>query len=206
MGADSETMVHPTAILEPGARIGPGVRIWHFCHVRSTACIEEGVSLGRDVYIDSGVTIGRSSHVQNGVSIYRGVHVEPWCFIGPHVVFTNDLAPRAGLRTWKVVETFVRTGSTIGAGAVIRCGVTIDAFALVAAGAVLTHDVPPFHLALGWPAKPISMLCGCARTKVPLRTPYAECIRPCCEERLEPEMLRVARSTAEALSARPGIE
>lgn len=184
--------MHSTAVVEPGARVGAGVKIWHFCHVRSGAILEDGVSLGKDVYIDDGVKVGRSTRVQNGVSLYRGVEVASWCFIGPHVIFTNDLFPRAGLKTWNIVKTTLDTGSSIGAGAIIRCGVRLHKYSMVGAGAIVTKDVLPFHLAVGFPAQAIKMLCLCGQTSLPLGTEIEDVVADCCAKNLEPEAFKTA--------------
>jgi UDP-2-acetamido-3-amino-2,3-dideoxy-glucuronate N-acetyltransferase len=186
--------IHPSAIVENGAELQDGCKVWHFCHVRAGAVLEVGVSLGKDVYVDSGVKVGRFSRVQNGVSLYQGVHVSPWCFIGPHVIFTNDQSPRAGNRNWKVISTELATGTSIGAGAIIRCGVKLGAFSMVGAGAMVAIDVPPFHVAMGLPAKISKMVCACGQTFLPLATLPAELIRDCCETNLEPEPLGLARA------------
>ncbi len=190
------TRIHPTAIIEDGAEIGRDVTIWHHCHVRATAKVCDRVSLGRDVYVDPGVTIREGSRIQNSVNVYAGVEIGPWAFIGPAVVFTNDRYPRAGTRSWQPVSTFVHAGAAIGAGAIITCGVTVGAFAMVGAGTVLTHSVPPFHLAVGFGSgvKANKMLCSCGETQMPLGTRPAELLRDCCHEKLEPEVVALARA------------
>ncbi len=185
--------IHPTAIVENGARIGNGVRIWHFCHIRSSAVIGEGVSIGKDVYIDLGVNIGEGTRIQNGVSVYSGIKIAPWCFIGPNVVFTNDLTPRAGTKKWNVIETILETGASLGAGSVIRCGITIGAFAMVGAGAILTKSVPSFHLTLGVPSRVCNKICACGKSILPLDTPDKDLIRSCCRQNLEKEVLELAK-------------
>lgn len=185
--------IHSSAIVESGADLQDNCKVWHFCHVRAGAVLEEGVSLGKDVYVDNGVRVGRYSRVQNGVSLYQGVQVSPWCFIGPHVIFTNDQSPRAGNHNWKVIPTELATGASIGAGAIIRCGVTLGAFSMVGAGAMVAIDVPPFHLVVGLPAKVSKMVCACGQTFLPLESPTSELIRACCEANLEAEPLQRAR-------------
>lgn len=187
--------VHPTAIVEDGVELHEDVKIWHFCHVRKGAVLERGVSLGRDVYVDVGVRIGHHTRVQNGISIYQGVKIGPWCFIGPHVIFTNDQVPRVGAKSWKIVETHLRMGASIGAGCVIRCGVELGDFCLVGAGAIVTKSVPPHHLALGFPAKSEKMICFCGQTYRPEGTPVTELLLPCCEENLIPELLNDIKKT-----------
>lgn len=181
----SDSYIHPTAIIEPNVQIGAKVKIWHFTHVRSGAIIEDDVSLARDVYVDCNVKISKSTRVQNGVSIYHGVHVDPYCFIGPHVIFTNDLRPRAGNRIWEVVPTYLRTGAALGAGAIVRAGIEIGAFSLVGAGAVLTRSIPAFHLVYGNPAAIKGMICCCGRTNLPLGTPILELLKECCCKNLD---------------------
>jgi acetyltransferase-like isoleucine patch superfamily enzyme len=194
---------HPTAIVEEGAQIGDGTRIWHFAHVRSTARLGAEVNLGKDVYIDSDVDLGQGVRVQNGVSIYHGVHVSDWCFVGPYVVFTNDVAPRVGNRTWRVVETILETGSSLGAGVIVRCGVTVGAFAIVGAGAIVTHNVPPFHLAVGVPARPLKKVCACGQTFMPIETMPEEYVRNCCRENMDPRVLATAESVIARLNPMP---
>jgi len=166
VNSEKKVFIHPTAIVEEGAIIGEGTRIWHFVHVRSGARIGRNCNIGKDVYIDVGVEIGNNVKIQNGVSVYRGVKIEDDVFIGPYAVFTNDLYPRAFNRDWKVVPTLVKKGASIGANATIVCGVTIGEYAMVAAGAVVTKDVPPHGLVMGNPARLKGFVCYCGR---PLR-------------------------------------
>lgn len=181
--------IHPTAILESEIEIYEDVKIWHFCHIRSHAILERHVSLGRDVYVDAGVHIGHHTRVQNGVSLYQGLNIAPWGFIGPHSIFTNDPVPRVGTKSWSIVPTTLETGMSIGAGAIVRCGVTIGAFALIGAGAIVTKDVPPFHLAMGLPAQCHQMICACGRTFLPIASKDSELVRTCCRDNLVPELL-----------------
>ncbi|HEX9985804.1 MAG TPA: acyltransferase [Thermoanaerobaculia bacterium] len=184
----SNWYAHPTAVVEEGAMIGEGTRIWHFAHVRSTARLGREVNIGKDVYIDGDVVLGDGVRVQNGVSVYHGVHVADWAFVGPYVVFTNDMAPRVGNKTWRVVDTWLDTGASLGAGAIVRCGVRIGAFAMCGAGAVVTHDIPPFHLAVGLPAVTRQKVCACGQTLLPLDTSYRELLRDCCVENMDPRV------------------
>ena len=162
-------MIHPTAEVESGAKIGPGTRIWHHCHVRADASIGANCILGYGVYVDAGVTIGDSCKLQNRVSVYHGVTIEDGVFVGPHVAFTNDKRPRA-IRPdgesstdddWTVSPTLVRHGASIGAGAVILPGITIGEWAMVGAGAVVTRDVPEHGLVTGNPARQTGYVCRC---------------------------------------------
>ncbi|WP_179192998.1 acyltransferase [Thermococcus litoralis] len=163
--------VHPTAVVEDGAEIGEGTRIWHFAHVRKGAKIGKNCNIGKDVYIDVGVEIGNNVKIQNGVSVYHGVKVEDDVFLGPHMTFTNDLYPRAFNEDWELVPTLVKKGASIGAHATIVCGVTIGEYAMIGAGAVVTKDVPPFGLVFGNPARLKGFVCYCGR---PLREKIGE--------------------------------
>ncbi len=162
--------IHPTAEVAPEAQIGAGTRIWRQAHIREHAVIGESCNIGKGVYIETHVKIGSRVKIQNHVSIFEGVTLEDGVFVGPHVCFTNDLHPRAitpdgNLKTaddWQITPTLVRYGASIGAGAVIVCGITIGTFALVGAGAVVTKDVPPHALVLGNPARLHGYVCRCA--------------------------------------------
>ncbi len=160
---ENNIYIHPTAIVEENVKIGENTRIWHFVHIRKNAKIGKNCNLGKDVYIDTGVEIGNNVKIQNGVSIYRGVKVEDDVFIGPYAVFTNDLYPRSFNKEWKVVPTIIKRGASIGANATIVCGVTIGEYSLVAAGSVVTKDVPNFGLVLGNPARLKGFVCVCGK-------------------------------------------
>ena len=162
-------MIHPSAVVDPGTQIGEGTQIWHNCHIREGAVIGENCILGYGVYVDAGVRIGSNCKLQNRVSVYHGVTIEDGVFVGPHATFTNDKFPRAirpdGTRStegdWTVGPTFVQTGASIGAGAVILPGVTIGWWAMVGAGAVVTRDVPDHGLVTGNPAFLAGYVCQC---------------------------------------------
>lgn len=164
--------IHPTAEVDPDAQIGAGTRIWRQAHIREYAVIGESCNIGKGVYIETHVRIGSRVKIQNHVSIFEGVTLEDGVFVGPHVCFTNDLHPRAitpdgKLKTaedWQITPTHVCYGASIGAGAVIICGITIGAFALVGAGAIVTKDVPPHALVLGNPARLRGYVCRCAHS------------------------------------------
>lgn len=148
--------VHPTAIVEEGATIGDDTKIWHHAHVMSGAAVGARCMLGKGVFVASGVRVGDGSRVQNGVSLFAGVTLAEDVFVGPHAVFTNVARPRAFLdRKAAIAPTAVERGATIGAGAVIVCGRTIGPYAFVAAGAVVTHDVPAHALVMGNPARQV---------------------------------------------------
>lgn len=155
--------IHPTAEVSPAARIGDGSQIWHWAQVREGARIGRNCRIGKDVYVDVDVTIGDDCKVQNFATLYRGVTVGNRVFIGPHVCFTNDIYPRAVSPDWQVVPTTVEDGASIGANATILCGLTIRRNAMVAAGAVVTKDVPAQTLVAGVPAKVIGWVCECGR-------------------------------------------
>ena len=153
--------IHPTADVSDKAEIGEGTSIWNQSQVREDARIGRNCILSKDVYVDAGVVIGDNVKIQNGISVYHGVTLEEGVFCGPHCVFTNDRQPRAissdgtlkSASDWVLSDTRVRTGASIGAGAVIVCGVTIGRWAMIGAGAVVTRDVPDYGLVYGNPAR-----------------------------------------------------
>ncbi len=162
-------MIHPTADVSSEAVIGQGAKIWQHCQVREGAIIGENCILSKDVYVDSNVHIGNNVKIQNGVSVYHGVTLEDGVFCGPHCTFTNDLQPRAinadgtlkSADDWVVDETRVKKGASIGAHATVVCGVTIGEWAMIGAGAVVTHDVPDYGLVYGNPARLRGFVCPC---------------------------------------------
>lgn len=155
----SGVYVHPSAIVDDGAQIGEGSRVWHFVHVCGGAKVGRGVSLGQNVFVGNRVVIGDRCKVQNNVSVYDNVSLEEGVFCGPSMVFTNVHNPRALVeRKDEYRDTLVRRGATLGANCTVVCGVTIGAFAFVGAGAVVTHDVPDFALIVGVPGKHIGWM------------------------------------------------
>lgn len=145
---------HPTAIVDGGAEIGAGSRVWHFVHVCAGARIGAGVSLGQNVFVGNAVVIGDNCKIQNNVSVYDNVTLEDGVFCGPSMVFTNVHNPRALIaRKDEYRPTLVRRGATLGANCTIVCGVTVGAFAFVGAGAVVARDVADFALVTGVPAR-----------------------------------------------------
>jgi acetyltransferase-like isoleucine patch superfamily enzyme len=168
-------MIHPTAEVSPEARIGRGTRIWHEAQVCEGAVVGADCQIGKGVYIGAGVVVGERVKIQNRASLYPRLTVEDGVFIGPHVVFTNDryprsIAPEGRLLTdaeWEVGTTLVRHGASIGAGAIVICGLTIGRWALVGAGALVTHDVPDHGLVMGVPARLVGYVCQCARRLEP---------------------------------------
>ncbi|MFD2632113.1 acyltransferase [Idiomarina piscisalsi] len=151
--------VHPSAIVDEGARIGKGSRVWHFVHVCGGAKIGENVSLGQNVFVGNKVSIGNGCKVQNNVSVYDNVHLEDNVFCGPSMVFTNVYNPRSHVeRKDEYLDTLVKEGATLGANCTIVCGATIGKFAFVGAGAVVNKDVPDYALVVGVPAKQIGWM------------------------------------------------
>ena len=159
----NKVYVHPTAVVDKTAVIGDGTKVWHFVHVRENAEIGKGCVLGDFVYVGEGVKIGNSVKLENRATVYSGVKIEDKVFVGPHVTFTNDLYPRSFSTDWKIVETLVEEGASIGAGAIVVCGVTIGEYALIGAGSVVTKDVPPHVMVYGNPAEFRGFVCKCGR-------------------------------------------
>lgn len=155
--------IHETAIIDEGVKIGKGSKIWHFVHVREGAEIGENCVIGKGTYIGKNVKIGNNVKIQNETTVYQGVMIEDDVFIGPHVVFTNDLYPRSLNKDWKVIPILVKKGASIGANATIICGKTIGENAMVGAGSVVTKDVPAHALVIGNPAKQIGYVCVCGK-------------------------------------------
>lgn len=152
-------MIHPSAIIDDGAKIGTECRIWHFVHVCSGATIGDQSSLGQGVFVAGKAIIGKNCKIQNNVSVYDGVVLENDVFVGPSAVFTNVYNPRSAVvRKSEYRNTLVKQGVTIGANATIVCGVKIGCHAFIAAGAVVTKDVPDFALIGGVPGKQIGWM------------------------------------------------
>lgn len=151
--------VHPSAIVDEGARIGAGSRVWHFAHVCAGAQIGQGVSLGQNVFVGNRVIIGDRCKIQNNVSVYDNVTLEDGVFCGPSMVFTNVYNPRALVeRKNEYRHTLVKKGVTLGANCTIVCGTTVGEFAFVGAGAVINKDVPAYALMVGVPAKQVGWM------------------------------------------------
>jgi UDP-2-acetamido-3-amino-2,3-dideoxy-glucuronate N-acetyltransferase len=158
----SDFWAHPTAIVDQPATIGGGTKIWHFCHVMSGARIGARCSLGQNVFVGARAVVGANCKIQNNVSLYDAVVLEDDVFVGPSAVFTNVINPRAFIeRKREYRPTVVRRGATIGANATVVCGHEVGAYAFVAAGAVVTHDVAPHALVKGVPARPAGWVCRC---------------------------------------------
>jgi UDP-2-acetamido-3-amino-2,3-dideoxy-glucuronate N-acetyltransferase len=155
----TKTFIHSSAIVDAGAKIGEGCRIWHWVHVSGGALIGDAVSLGQNVFVGNKVVIGNHCKIQNKVSVYDNVILEEGVFCGPSMVFTNVYNPRSLIeRKNEYLNTLVKKGATLGANCTIVCGVTIGEFAFVAAGAVIKGNVMPYALMAGVPAKHIGWM------------------------------------------------
>lgn len=150
--------IHPSANVSPQARIGEGTKVWINVQVREHAQVGANCVLSKDVYVDHAVAIGDRCKIQNGVAVYHGVTLGSDVFVGPNATFTNDRVPRAFNTEWKITPTRVHDGASIGANATIVCGIELGEYCMVAAGAVVTRDVPPYTLVMGNPARPIAKI------------------------------------------------
>ena len=161
--------IHLSTDVSPNASIGKGTTIWHQAQVRAGAKIGQNCTISKVVYIDADTIIGNNVKIQNYVSVYQGVTIADGVFVGPHACFTNDIRPRAvnpdaSLKTaahWISSETLIRHGASIGANATILCGISVGAWAMIGAGAVITHDIPDYGLAWGNPARLRGFVCPC---------------------------------------------
>ena len=172
---DRPWWAHPTAVIDPGAVLGEGTRVWHYTHVMPGARIGRGCILGQNVFVGRDVVIGDRVKIQNNVSVYTGVTLEDEVFCGPSMVFTNVINPRSGIeRKHEFRPTLVRRGASLGANSTILCGVTIGRYAMVGAGAVVTRDVPDYAVVTGVPARRTGWVCACGVT-LPQPTPDATC-------------------------------
>ena len=159
---DKKYFVHETSIVDEGATIGEGTKIWHFSHIQSGAKIGANCSLGQNVNVSNNVSIGDHVKIQNNVSVYTGVICEDDVFLGPSCVFTNVINPRSFIsRRDEYRQTVIKKGASIGANATIVCGHDIGKYAFVAAGAVVTKDIPDYALVMGNPARVKYYMCKC---------------------------------------------
>jgi UDP-2-acetamido-3-amino-2,3-dideoxy-glucuronate N-acetyltransferase len=159
----SDPFVHETAIVEDGASIGAGSKIWHHGHVRQGSRLGEDCVLGKNVFIDTQAIIGDRCKIQNNVSVFHGVTIGNDVFVGPSATFTNDLVPRAFNTEWEIGYTIVEDGVSIGASATIVCGTRLGEYSMVAAGATVVRDVEPFELVAGTPARHLGWVCRCGK-------------------------------------------
>jgi len=179
-----EQTIHPSAIVDQGAQLGAGTRVWHFAHICAGARIGTGCSLGQNVFVGNDVWIGDKVKIQNNVSVYDAVTIEDEVFCGPSVVFTNVHNPRAAIvRKHEYRPTVVQRGASLGANATVVCGVTIGRYAFVGAGAVVTRDVPDFALMAGVPARRIGWISRAGARLNPDRYGLAHC--PLGDERYQ---------------------
>ncbi|MEY8214753.1 MAG: acyltransferase [Colwellia sp.] len=150
--------IDASASVSPEAKIGSGTKVWINTQIRENTSIGENCIISKDVYIDAGVSIGNGCKIQNSVSVYQGVTIENDVFVGPNVSFTNDKVPRAFNSDWKITKTLVKNGASLGANSTIICGITLGEYSMVAAGSVVTKDVPPFTLVVGNPARVVAKI------------------------------------------------
>lgn len=159
MDQKADYFVHSSSVVDEGAQIGEGTKVWHFCHIMGSATLGKGCNLGQNVFIANDVKLGSNVKIQNNVSIYTGVTCDDDVFLGPSMVFTNVTNPRSGVnRRGTYSKTHVGKGASIGANATIVCGHDIGAYAFVGAGAVVTKNIPAYALVVGNPAKQIGWM------------------------------------------------
>jgi UDP-2-acetamido-3-amino-2,3-dideoxy-glucuronate N-acetyltransferase len=191
---------HPQALIDPGAKIGKNTRIWAFAHVMGKAEIGEDCNIGNYAFIESGAKLGNQVTVKNGVQVWEGVTAEDQVFLGPNCVFTNDKFPRSGIKREKsewLLPTLLKRGASIGANVTVVCGVTIGEYALVAAGSVVTHDVPDHALVLGVPARFHCWICRCGK---PLSLDPGQEVLQCLEcqekyQRINPTQIQYCKKS-----------
>jgi UDP-2-acetamido-3-amino-2,3-dideoxy-glucuronate N-acetyltransferase len=186
--AVAATIVHPTAIIDAGAVLGEGCRVWHFVHICGQARIGTGCSFGQNVFVGNEVVIGNNVKIQNNVSVYDAVTLEDDVFCGPSMVFTNVYNPRSAVvRKAEYRKTLVKRGATLGANCTIICGITVGEYAFVGAGAVVNKSLPAYALAVGVPARQIGWM---SRFGQQLDLPLQGDARARCDETGEVYVLR----------------
>ena len=195
------TTIHPSAIVDAGAQLGDGCRVWHFVHISAGARVGERCSFGQNIYVGNDVTIGNNVKIQNNVSVYDAVTLEDDVFCGPSMVFTNVFNPRSAVtRKDEYRRTLVRRGATLGANCTVVCGTTIGRHAFIGAGAVVNRDVPDFALILGVPGRQAAWMSRFGeRLALPLEG-HAEATCPHTGDRylLEGRSIRLVESQASA--------
>ena len=186
--------VHESSYIDEGAKIGKGTKVWHFCHIMSTAVIVEGCNIGHNVLVSHNVQIGNNVRVQNNVSLYTGVTVEDDVFLGPSMVFTNVINPRSHIsRKEEFKTTLVKRGASIGANATIVCGITLGQYCFIGAGSVVTRDVPDYALVYGNPGHLQGWMCQCGtRIEFEQVAGYEIATCPGCGDRYKKEDLVVS--------------
>lgn len=157
----NDVFIHPSSHVSDDADIGEGTKIWINSQIREGASIGKNCIISKDTYIDTNVGVGNNVKIQNGVSVYHGVTIEDDVFVGPNAAFTNDFYPRAFMPDWEITPTYVKKGASIGANATIVCGNTLGEYCMIGSGSVVTHDIPPYALAVGNPARVIGKVCRC---------------------------------------------
>lgn len=173
----SAPFVHPSSYVDEGVELGEGTKVWHFCHIQRGARIGKNCSLGQNVNVGCNVKIGNGVRIQNNVSIYEGVELRDNVFCGPSCVFTNVTVPRAHFPVHgRYTLTLIEEGASLGANCTIVCGHTVGRSAMIAAGAVVTHDVPPYALMAGVPARQMGWVCTCGH-RLPDDTLICDCGR-----------------------------
>jgi UDP-2-acetamido-3-amino-2,3-dideoxy-glucuronate N-acetyltransferase len=178
----SKYFAHETAVIDAGAVIGEGSKIWHFSHIMANAVIGDSCNIGQNVVVSPGCTIGSNCKIQNNVSIYTGVILEDDVFCGPSMVFTNVINPRSHIeRKHEYRQTLVCRGASIGANATIVCGITLGKYCFIGAGAVVTKDVPDYALVIGNPGRISRYVCSCG-CKLPGSVMSAESGPVACSE------------------------
>jgi UDP-2-acetamido-3-amino-2,3-dideoxy-glucuronate N-acetyltransferase len=185
--------VHPSSVVDDGAKIGDGTKIWHFCHIFGGAKIGDNCKIGQNGVVHGSVVIGNNVKLQNNVSVYDGVYLEDDVFCGPSCVFTNIFNPRAAVNRNDPKfyrKTTVRRGATIGANATIVCGVEIGRYSFIGAGAVVTRDVPDYALVVGNPAKFGGWMCECGEK---MKTSVGKLVCPVCGAYYKKEKSRISR-------------
>ncbi|MCQ9205000.1 MAG: acetyltransferase [Omnitrophica bacterium] len=181
VGKIKKVFIHKSSYVDKNVKIGEGTKVWHFSHILADSKIGKNCIVGQNVMIGPDVNIGQGCKIQNNVSVYKGVNLADGVFVGPSVVFTNVINPRAFIeRKDEFRKTWVKIGVTIGANATIVCGVTIGKYAFIGAGAVVTKDAPDYSLACGIPAKFSGWVCMCG-LRLNFRKDNAKCSKCYCE-------------------------